>query len=87
MTDLTKCPISKEDAFGYLEEEPTGFKAILEEFDKNEPPCNDGCLAPGSSPHWHPKIKFWRLFGANGYTDVDPETLFGVRTGMIHRWD
>ena len=60
--------------------EPVGFRLRHE---PNAPTCHDGCFAPGSSPHSHPKLLQTVLIGTTGYIEVNPDGYIMV-AGTIH---
>lgn len=61
--------------------EPVGFWTETEQT-SNEP-CLRGCLAPGSSPHFHTRTVGWTLIGTTGALTVDTNGV-GVRVRSIH---
>jgi hypothetical protein len=58
---------------------PRAFRAIT----KAGPLCQDGCLAPGSSPHAHSIITGWLIVYENSILELDREGM-GVRDSMLH---
>lgn len=55
--------------------------------DKNAPICDNTCdspLAPGSSPHSHPKVVGFLLFAERGYAEVDASTGLVMAAGVTH---
>lgn len=62
--------------------EPVGYKPLKADT-SNEPPCNRGCLAPGSSPHRHSVLVGYRLTGTTGYVETDVD-LNPRSVGTIH---
>jgi hypothetical protein len=46
-------------------------------------PCDKGCLAPGSSAHFHTVTTGWLLIGTTGYVEVDAG-LTPQAVGMLH---
>lgn len=47
---------------------PVGYRIIRE---ANAPRCYQGCLAPGSSPHSHPRVIGYLLVGTTGTVETD----------------
>lgn len=59
---------------------PVGYRMIRE---ANAPRCYQGCLAPGSSPHSHPKVIGYLLVGTTGTVETDAN-LKPYRSSTLH---
>lgn len=51
--------------------EPVGYRVITTDPELTGPPCDRGCLAPGSSPHYHAEPTGFTLIGTTGIVDTD----------------
>lgn len=60
--------------------EPVGYRITRE---ANAPRCYQGCLAPGSSPHSHPKVIGYLLVGTTGTVETDAD-LKPYRASTLH---
>lgn len=49
--------------------EPVGYQVLWE--DVGRTPCPDGCLAPGSSPHYHACPAGYVFLGTAGWVRTD----------------
>jgi len=67
-----------------------GFKALTK--NATEEPCDKGCMAPGSSPHYHSIVTSYLVVtegaeGANGgIYEVDPEG-YVWSAGVLHTFE
>jgi hypothetical protein len=59
---------------------PVGYRVIRE---ANAPRCYQDCLAPGSSPHAHPKVIGYLLVGTTGTVETNAD-LMPHRSSTLH---
>jgi hypothetical protein len=64
--------------------DPVGFYAMRERISGE--PCKAGCLAPGSSPHYHLSIIGWTLIGTEGLVEMDADMSTATRAKIINKW-
>lgn len=61
--------------------EPVGYRRLRKPTTLT--PCDQGCLAPGSSPHFHAIVTGYVLMGTTGWVEVDA-ALVPVAVGTVH---
>lgn len=55
----------------------------LTTYDKEEAACDLGCLAPGSSPHWHATLTGYQLATSNGLYEFDLDGMCLVASALF----
>ena len=59
-----------------------GWRAITAP--STDTPCQDGCLAPGSSPHYHTHIVAYMVITDRSYLEFDLDGLC-IRAAVLHQ--
>ncbi len=65
------------------DEEPVGYRVLTEQPDEF---CDQGCLAPGSSPHKHGVLVGYQLIAKGAIVQVDADML-PLKISSVHPFE